>query len=230
MDAAAIEAGYRGVRERIVAVALEHRATLDTMVPACPEWSGRDLISHVAGVADDLVAGNVHGYASAEWAARHVVSLADASVDEVIERWRIAAARLRDAPPVMGTHALELAFGDAVVHEADLAAAIAPARRVPLPDVAVAIQTGIARWRVVLRTAGAPSLRVEVPGLRTWWIGPAVDDPAALEVDAYELFRLLYGRRSRVQVGGLAWSSDPTPYLDAGLSFPFTWSEQALGD
>ena len=43
-------------------------------------------------------------------------------------------------------------------------------------------------------------------------------------------FRALFGRRTRAQVEAFEWSTDPAPWLDAGLPFPFSWADTDLVD
>ena len=67
--------------------------------------------------------------------------------------------------------------------------------------------------------------------MREWWLGTH-DDPDAVivDVDAYDLFRALAGRRSAAQVRAWSWSADPTPYIDAGIGYPFAWASEDIGD
>jgi hypothetical protein len=121
------------------------------------------------------------------------------------------------------------AFGDAVVHEADVTAAVG-AERPPVEAVRLGTRSGIARWRAHLPDHGVGSLRVDVGDWREFWCGQPSDDALSLEVDTWDMFRLLFGRRSRSQVAALCWSNDPTPVLDAGLPYPFRWADQDLID
>ena len=122
------------------------------------------------------------------------------------------------------------AFGDAVCHEADLRGGLGTSR-VPEADVLLGLRGFIGRWRQVLATAGAPTLLIQAPGARDWWLG-VPDDPGAVvvTVDAYDVFRALAGRRSQDQVSAWEWSSDPTPFLRAGLAYPFRWADRDLVD
>jgi uncharacterized protein (TIGR03083 family) len=224
------EARYEGVRRRIVALVDAHPRIVDVRLPACPAWTGRDLLGHLVGVASDLAACDVDGYASEAWTQRQVKTFRQDSVADLLALWDRAARGLRVAPPVASVPAIQLAVGDAIAHEADLLGALTSGLRVPDPDVSVAIQMGVARWRPVLAAASLPPLQIAVPGLRVWWLGRDDGRAVRLEVPGYELFRLLYGRRSRDQVSGLGWSSEPRPYLDAGLPFPFRWADHALED
>jgi hypothetical protein len=38
--------------------------------------------------------------------------------------------------------------------------------------------------------------------------------PTRLDVSDFELFRAVFGRRSRAQLAALTWTGDPSPYLD----------------
>ena len=228
----AVAAGprYDAVRRRVSSLIEGHQSASDIEVPACPGWTVGDVLRHLVGVARDLADNEVDGYTSESWTERQLVGLAGKSVPDLLSLWDDAARRLPAALPVADVPAVVLALGDAIVHEADLASAIAPARRVPEADVLAAIKTGVSRWRPALAASPAPPLRIAVRGDRDWWLGLDRGDSVTLDVQAYDLFRLLFGRRSRAEVGALGWSSDPTPYLDAGLPYPFKWSEASLDE
>lgn len=221
---------YVSIQRRITELVDREPGVLDRMVPACPEWSGCDVVAHLVGVATALASGEVDAYASDEWTAALLDARRDESITDLLSAWAEAARALADAEPVGGLPAAMYAYGDALVHEADIGAIAAGCPRVPQADVKVGTKSGIARWRPVLADAGLPPLRINVPTDRDWWLGAPSADAVVLEVDAYELFRLLYGRRSRAQVEAFDWSADPEPYLDAGLSYPFRWADRALVD
>jgi uncharacterized protein (TIGR03083 family) len=231
---------YDQVRQRIVAAVRRSDVDLDgTSVPACPAWNARDLIGHLVGIAEDWVNGRLDGYGNDAWAQAQIDATAARSVDELAEAWDVALEALRagpakgrrggpaGAPPLAAGTML---FGDAVVHEADLYPVVSPGSRVPDEAVAPSLKAGIAMWRPVLGSAGAPPLVISVPGWREWAVGDADDATTKVEAPAYELWRALYGRRSRAQVAAFAWSGDSRPYLDAGLGFPFAWSAVPLTD
>jgi hypothetical protein len=87
-------------------------------------------------------------------------------------------------------------YADASVHEADLAGAVGLARP---PREA---------WRATLDwmfDGPSEGVAVHTPD-GTYWIES--DGPAAeVSVDTYELFRAVFGRRSRAQIRTWAWSS-----------------------
>jgi uncharacterized protein (TIGR03083 family) len=201
----------------------------DEPVPCCPGWTARDVVAHLAGLCDDWVRGRLEGYASEAWTADQVARLAHAPLDEVIASWGRALGSFLALPddPVMGAPA-RWAFGDAVVHEADIRGAVG-AGRVPPDAVALALKGQVARWRQVVARAGVGTLLLRCPDLRDWWLGEHGDPRAVVvEAPAYEVFRALAGRRSDEQVRSWAWSRDPSPFIAAGLPYPFSWAAEPI--
>lgn len=220
---------YLDIRARLDA--LLRGSAGDAPVDACPGWTVHDVVAHLAGLCEDWVSNNLLGYASDEWTAAQVARGDGQSLDELLDRWATAIDDFAALPDdeVMGPPA-RWGFGDGVSHEADIRAALG-AGRVPDDAVALSLKAGIARWRVALAEAGTPTLLIRVPGMREWWAGTP-DDPDAVtvEVDAYDLFRALAGRRSEQQVRSWRWSADPTPFVEAGIGFPFRWSATDIVD
>ena len=225
------EAAYQEVRLRVSDLVAQHPDRLDELVPACPAWTARQLVAHLAGLARDLVDGNVDGWATEGWTAAHVKRFGSQSGVDLVAAWSGAAKDVADAADFGSVPAVAFAFGDAVVHEADLRPALEPGSRVPADSVIAALGAGVARWRAVLSSAALPALRLDVPGVRSWWLGDRADAGAVVvEASAYEAFRALYGRRSKAQVASCKWSGSAEPYIEAGLPFPFRWADSALVD
>jgi uncharacterized protein (TIGR03083 family) len=220
------------------------QAALLTPVPACPAWTVRDVLAHVAGVAADAASGTYFpGAADAwgdsrlaaardDWTARQVRSRRDRSVAALFAEWTSWAVILEPMlagtiPPPPGSPAwlLPAPVADLAVHLHDVRGAL----RLPGDRDAPATGLGLrvyARWlgrRLVLR--GRPALRLRAAG-REWAEGSG--RPAAvLAADAFELFRALSGRRSLEQVRALAWDGDPEPYLDLFAPYPMPASPLA---
>jgi uncharacterized protein (TIGR03083 family) len=218
---------YDGVRERVATLVMDHPAATAASVPACPGWSVADVVAHLAGLAEDLASGRIDGWASEVWTAAQVERFRGADPAAVLAAWERAVPRCADAPAFGPVTAAAMALGDAVVHEGDLREVLDPGSSPPSDVVALAVKAGVSRWRAVLAVAAVAPLHIVVPGNRDRWLGEH-DAPGAvvLEVDDRELFRVLYGRRSRAEVASLAWSDDPAPFLDAGLPYPFRWAQR----
>ncbi|MEM7275063.1 MAG: maleylpyruvate isomerase family mycothiol-dependent enzyme [Actinomycetota bacterium] len=224
-------APYLAVLERIDGLARSGRSALDDPVPACPGWTARRTIAHLAGLAEDWVAGRLDGYGSDAWAGAQADRFDGRSIEDVLDAWAAAAALFADlGPSPIGGTAAMWAFGDAVVHEADLRPVLAPGTTVPAESMTLGLKAAIARWRAELGAAGVPPLDVVASDLRTWRVGPAGEPAATVTTTANELFRGLFGRRSLQQAQAWDWRGDPQPYLAVPLPYPFRWAEQDLID
>ena len=221
---------YDAVRlrlERVVSVADPRQA-----VPACPGWSVGDVLAHLVGLCEDWVEGRFDGYASEAWTSAHLVRHRGESCTSLLERWRAtmkAFAAIDDSP--LGATPARWAFGDAVVHEADLRSATTSGR---VPEAAVELGVDRARWRAGRRRCGRwgwVGVRVVLPDGRELRTGPPEHDvDIEVAVHPYEVFRGLAGRRSAAQVAGWSWSGDPGPYLAAGPPYPFRWARTPIVD
>lgn len=213
------------------------QAAAQTRVPACPDWAVRDVIAHLAGVAAAATDGTYFAGATDawsdtrlaaardEWTAAHVRSRQDRSMAAVVAEWDQRATTLEPmlagaVPPPLGSPAWSLpaALADLAVHLHDLRGAL----RLPGDREAPATGLGLriyAHWlgrRLTRRSR--PALRLKAAGRE--WVEGSGRPAAALQGDAFELFRALSGRRSLAQIRALAWDGDPEPYLDLFAPYP----------
>jgi uncharacterized protein (TIGR03083 family) len=220
---------YEGVHVRLLELLADR--TGEEPVACCPGWTVRDVVAHLTGLCEDWVEGRLDGYASDAWTARQVARFAHDPLVEILARWGSVFEAFLALPddPVMGPPG-RWAFGDAIVHEADIRGAIG-AERVPSEAVALALKGSIARWRQVVADWRLPTLLLRCPDLREWWLGDRGDLNAIVaEAPSYEVFRALAGRRSVDQVRSWSWSDDPSPYIAAGLPYPFSLAATPLSD
>src|SRR5689334_18310906 len=75
-----VHEAYREVRRNITALLTDKAVELDRVVPACPEWTLRDLVAHLIGSAA-LAVGRMSG-----WPPAHPAS-ADLGVPELLAVW-----------------------------------------------------------------------------------------------------------------------------------------------
>ena len=71
-----------------------------------------------------------------------------------------------------------------------------------------------------------PALRLRTP-YREWTVGTG-QPAASLSAEAFELFRVVSGRRSVDQVLTLAWDGSPDTYLD--LLAPYAMPSEPLAE
>ena len=204
---------YDSGRARIAAlVGALPDADLGRPVPSTPGWTVKDLVGHLAGVASDLTSGRVDAAGSPAWTARQVHERRSLPLRAVLDEWASVAASLGVAMASAPTPVWRCLVCDMACHEHDLRGALQRPGARHTDAVDFARQAGVGLVHTRLRRAGTGGLRV-VAGATEWFIGPG-DPTATLSVEPFELFRLLYGRRSRPQIAALAWSGDPTAYVD----------------
>jgi uncharacterized damage-inducible protein DinB len=114
---------YAATRERItVACHAFTTEQLNQRVPACPEWTVHNLISHLAGVSADFVRGTIDGAPRPPWTAVQVDARRELTTDAVLDEWASTAPALEKLILNGATsHPLICnPYVDAGTHEADL--------------------------------------------------------------------------------------------------------------
>jgi uncharacterized protein (TIGR03083 family) len=201
-------------------------------VPSCPGWTTRDVLAHLVGLCDDWINQRLDGYATASWTADQVDRYSAFNVKDLLERWSQLAVEfaLLDDHPTLGPPA-RWAFGDAIIHEADLRGALA-AGHAPHDAVLLSLAGTVTRWRETLERTQPPTTLILRPmDAPEWTLGPqSHEPPVVVSPTAHELFRALAGRRTEEQVREWQWSRDPDAILRVGLPYPFHWAKAAIDD
>ncbi|MGH8994274.1 MAG: maleylpyruvate isomerase family mycothiol-dependent enzyme [Acidimicrobiia bacterium] len=212
---------YAETRERVTALVRSlSPEELAGRVPTTPDWSPRDIVGHLAGVAFDAVTGNIEGLGTDPWTAVQVDARRGMALEEVLAEWeghsKIMEPVLDTAPPPV----LRM-IADCYLHEQDIRGAVGRpgARDASAVDVALDIVLFGLGSRLV--AAGLPGLRFRA-GEREWAAGSSPPGATVTAPDAYELLRCLYSRRSWAQVAALGWEGDEAErYVDTLGRFPF---------
>ena len=230
---------YDDARRRVRSLVQDLDDTaLAATVPACPDWTVRDLLAHLAGVAEDSARGAFFPGAleawrdddlAAErerWTAGHVAGRAGTELPRLMRDLddhggRLVAVLRRDPGPDAAADAGWLASApaaDIAVHLLDLHEALG----VEPDDAAASASFGFAVYRTWLHARiaqrGLPALRLS-DGRREWVLGDGA--PAAtVTAGRGELFRAISGRRSAGQIRAYAWEGDPAPYLPVVAPYP----------
>ena len=55
------------------------------VVPACPRWTVRDVVAHLTGVCDDILAGRLDGVATDPWTDAQVARRAGRPVEDILD-------------------------------------------------------------------------------------------------------------------------------------------------
>lgn len=202
---------WRQAHERVCALVEGVDAqAMEQRVPACPGWTGRELLSHVVGLGADVLGGDEPDDHNERWTQAQVDARADRSVADLVAEWRGLADDLEAWMRAHGTRPL----GDVVIHEQDLRGALdAPGARDTAAFAAV-------RQRMVGRFAG----RVEgLPAIalvgESWsWVadgGPADDAAVVVTASDFDLGRALMSRRTPDQLRAWTTRGDVEGHLDA---------------
>jgi uncharacterized protein (TIGR03083 family) len=213
MDHASIYATTRGQITDLVS-GLDD-ATANSVVPATPEWTVREVVAHLVGVLSDILAGNLDGVASDPWTAAQVAARGEKAIGELIEEWNEHAAAVEPIIPNFPADAAATLCFDIYTHEQDLRHALGRAGNRAGAPLDNAVERAVSSLGPRLTQAGL-SLRVESDG-RQWTFG---DNPeVTLRTSPFELMRSIPGRRTADQVRGYDWSGDPEPYIPSYFLF-----------
>lgn len=172
-------------------------------VPACPGWTVKDVYAHLAGVAADVLAGNIEGVATPPWTGKQVADRADHTLSEILVEWAASGPQLDEALRAIGDKGTERIVADIWSHEQDVRGALGKPGSRDVPRLAFVVDVRLSgfsgSWPSELPT-------VEVTSESGRWVLGEGDPAVRLAASDYELGRALVGRRSRSQYLALDWS------------------------
>ncbi|MGX9670218.1 maleylpyruvate isomerase family mycothiol-dependent enzyme [Mycobacterium sp. HM-7] len=194
---------YLQTVDRVVELVSAPGTSVDAPVAACPGWSVRDVLAHLAGVAQDWVAGRRAAPPNDAQTAAQVAWFDGRGVDDIVRAWIDAAAEM----PRLAREGVTPPLGDVVVHEHDIRDALG--------------RPGARDSAAVQRVSDQLLRRLEMPvPVRVvvedgeYWCGPDAEPVIELKTTRFEALRWRTGRRSRQQMAAMAWSGDPGLVLD----------------
>jgi hypothetical protein len=196
---------------------------LTTTVPACPDWTALQLITHCASMPAALGAGDFPTGDLNEWIDKILTDRAGSSLDDLATEW--VGANETIAGMVNGGGAV--LFDDLVVHEHDLRAALGVPDHSAL-DAAISVPRSLDSCVAALETAGLGSIEIR-SGSEVWRSHDA--EPGwVVEVSPWEAVRVLYSRRTADELRALGGSDNIEAYialLDAHLPLPIVSLNEA---
>ncbi len=206
---------YRGLRQGLLDLAPDlSEAEWATTAPATPEWTVKDLYAHLAGVAADILAGNIVLPGTDEWTAKQVANRAGLTPEQICAEWAGTGPDLESL--LDGGRVAEPAI-DLWHHDQDARNAIGRHANRTGDGLLLALRSGNVLGAKVV-DAGLPTLAISVDGYaRVFGEG---DPEVTLSGDPYELARAFMGRRSQDQIRAFDWDGDPEPYLPHFAVFP----------
>ena len=198
---------YAGTRDRVLTLVTGLSETGQAApVPACPGWSVRDVLAHLAAIAGDASTGLLAGPPDDAETAVQVARFAGRDLAQILAAWEAAAPAFGQ---LIASARLWPAVIDVASHEHDIRGALGvPGARDS--EAVTECASRLLRW---LRPA--VPLRVIVED-GEWQVGPdntGLQPCLTLTTTRFEAFRWRMGRRSRAQLAALDWSGDPAPVL-----------------
>ncbi len=174
-------------------------------VPACPDWTVRELLAHVIGLDADVLADAEDDDHNAVWTQAQVDARAGRSVAELLAEWRPMTGPMQAWMAERGTRPM----GDVVIHEQDLRGALgAPGAR-DTPGLAVLRERFAGRVVGAVQAAGLAPVAL-VGG--SWRTGPE-DAQVVVSASDFDLARAVLSRRSAAQLRSWTTRGDVDPYL-----------------
>ncbi|ONI81840.1 hypothetical protein ALI22I_37190 [Saccharothrix sp. ALI-22-I] len=197
---------YDAARRRIISLVTEGNP--DAAVGACPGWTVKDVVAHLAGGLGDFTEQRFDGIEDGSWGERQVEERRDRSLSELLVEWERnfqIAEGLFDTP--MGA----VLIAEIISHEHDIRTALGQPGERDNVAVRAALTRPLQELDKRMRARHLPALRITLEhGDRVVGEG----EPAGvLHTSSFELLRVLGGRRNDDQVRALDWDTDPGPWL-----------------
>lgn len=215
----AIAAAYGDTRRRSTELLRAAGAdeVADRVVPACPRWRIGELVAHMVGSVDDVLAGDLADAGSDAWTEAQVDRLRGTPFTELLDHWDEVGPQLEAAIPVVPPAPASQMVFDLTTHEHDLRGALGEPGARDSDGLVVGFGFLAKSLDRLIQRAGLPTLEITTSG-RVLTLGDVPDGEEAqvhLAGPLFDLFRSFGGRRTLDQVRALDWSADPSPYLDA---------------
>jgi hypothetical protein len=184
-------------------------------VPCTPRWTVRDVLSHVAGVTDDIANGRIDGASTDPWTAAQVERWRDADPEMLIEQWNGQIGAIADVLDQIGEFRPAL---DCCSHEHDLRHAL------DRTDNQSSEIVNVTAEHFAKIPVGRPVAITFADG--STLLMPGDGEPIELDgLTQFEYVRSRLGRRTRAQVAAFSWSEAPSDDL---LSEWFTFGPSEL--
>ncbi len=203
------QTAYRVSRENMTALLKEYPDIADRIVPACPEWTVRDLLAHVLD-------GCRHRYRTLGRQSESLPPTEDLGIGELLDEWAWLGPQVELLLGDRRGFGYDVLVMDVFTHELDLRRVVDLPPNADHPALPTAVGLLLGGFSASVYAHGLPALRVETEGA-AWDVGwgkPAV----TVRAHRLDLYRSIAGRRTHRQIAELDWSAPAEPWLPA-----FTW-------
>lgn len=175
---------YAELYERVSKlIDFEPESITSVVVPHCPRWTVKCVLSHMIGVPEDVLSGQMEGVTTETWTQRQVDRHTEQSKNELLAIWSITFENFKALLPKIPQPTISQFVFDQVTHEHDIRHAISqPGAR---DSRAIAVAEGFVRDLI------ARNLDPEINAL--------ADSP----IIGFDYVRAFAGRRSKTQIAEL---------------------------
>ena len=185
---------YRNSRLRMQEIAETlSQAEAETVVAACPEWTVKDLFSHVTGLAADLGAGRGPTGDTQQWVDALVTDRKSRTLSSIVDEWAEVGPTFEALIDTMPKRLWTLTY-DTVVHEHDLRAALGRPGDRDTRGVEISAVLGLKLVKGDLVSRSLPAFRAVIDG-HEHLVGEG-EPVLTLTATAFETLRLLGSRRT----------------------------------
>lgn len=178
---------------------------------ACPDWTVRDTLYHLAGEAKDVSTGNMEHAPGRKWSDRQIAERQGKSIEDTINEWEEFATKLE--PMIAVEDRMTFVVADVACHEIDIQAAL---------DLPIDKDSELVTWTATsftkvmdykLKQTELGAIKITTKD-NEWTAGEGKHEIALEVPNTFELMRGASGRRSLDQIRSWTWSGDPQPYLE----------------
>jgi uncharacterized protein (TIGR03083 family) len=208
MDAEEEIAEWTAAQRRVIELVSTAPGT-EVTVPACPDWTVRDLFSHMVGLGSDVVRGDEPDDHNETWTRAQVTARKSHDIATLVAEWEATTEPLQRWMRENTTRPL----GDVIIHEQDLRGALGAPGGHDTDGLRAIRERFIGRFAP--RVEDLPPIAL-VGDTFTWVSSGSVEDAAVVvQASDFDLARALVTRRSAAQLASWTVRGDVTPYLDA---------------
>lgn len=189
----------------------------DAGVPPCPGWTVQQALSHVVGIAVAMATGDRPDGDVQVWLDGFLTSRTGRSLESLLDEWEGTGPAIDALLDQMGPAGSRLVY-DAVAHEHDIRLALGRPGARGSSGVRSCAGAASMLLAVDLAAHDLPAVQLTSGG-RTWCVGEG-EPELEIELEPFELIRVLGSRRSEAQLRALDWKGDLDRYLPALAHLP----------
>lgn len=189
---------YGELRRRVIEMLRGLPAELaEKKVPHCPAWTVRETVSHMVGVPEDVLAGNMEGVTTEQWTQAQVDRHVNDSLETLLDTWESIGDTIDGLIPQFPEPINSQFVFDSYSHEQDLRHAIG------LPGARESLSTRVsANW---------------VRNFLARHRHPQAGDIISADIPEFDLVRSMGGRRSLAQIRACGLNEKVVDEIIAGM-------------